>query len=483
MDATQLQLRNQLMIKLLWGALALGILANLTAKVTLIALLGFTVPFTALFTVFVWKRIMSKWIMYFIAAELLVITAILNFSSSGGYTSYFMMYFSLALIALYHNFRPILLTAAGAVVMTNLLPLFIADFQNIDIVSTNLLLVLTAVALITQSRIGETMMKDVQTNHIETLANKEKVDTILAQLKENVNTLVIYSNGLQQNAKAAGQITGEFTMAFNEIARGIESQTSSVSDVSDALSTIDHSIVIVTDNSQSMKQLSVETADLTRGGTEQSNNMATEIQKIESIINMNVDVMEQLYNQSNSIGSILSSIREITNQTNLLSLNAAIEAARAGEHGRGFAVVSGEIQKLANNAQQATNEIGTILGDIQKLTAHATEQIRIGQTAAQSGTREVSKTVELFSAISENTENLSEKSTIVDEMNMKLKVSSENIVNVITTVSSVTQETAASVEQLLASAEEQNMRVTAIIDDIEGLGRLTKELEALASRA
>ena len=80
------------------------------------------------------------------------------------------------------------------------------------------------------------------------------------------------------------------------------------------------------------------------------------------------DVVQSLYQRSESINAMLLSIKGIAGQTNLLALNAAIEAARAGDAGRGFAVVADEVRKLADMTNQATHQIGGIIGDIQNET-------------------------------------------------------------------------------------------------------------------
>ena len=119
-------------------------------------------------------------------------------------------------------------------------------------------------------------------------------------------------------------------------------------------------------------------------------------------------VVSQLGAESNRIGQVLSTIRGIAEQTNLLALNAAIEAARAGEQGRGFAVVADEVRNLAQRTQQATDEINTMLASLVQGADQALTAMSDCQHSADSASHKVSTSEQRMRELASEIERLSD---------------------------------------------------------------------------
>jgi len=133
-------------------------------------------------------------------------------------------------------------------------------------------------------------------------------------------------------------------------------------------------------------------------------NMLTLRQKIQIIAELILELSEH----TQQIGSTVGIVEDIAEQTNMLALNAAVEAARAGEHGKGFAVVAGEIRKLADESKQATTKITSLIKDIQQATNSTV-------MATEEGSKEIEMGVNLADNININIEALT---SIINDLTM-----------------------------------------------------------------
>ncbi|WEK54128.1 MAG: methyl-accepting chemotaxis protein [Candidatus Cohnella colombiensis] len=479
-QSLELHQRNKLMVYLVWGSLLLGIGGAYSSLDTIIILLMTGLPVAVVCTVMTVVKKGIPYVMYLIAVGLGVISFFF-IQSTTSISNILILYFSLAIVSLYHNYRPLLVSGVLAVAMTNYFLVTKDSYQEADVIGLNVFIILVTAALIAQSRIGSKMVKRVEISSAESETSRKETVKVLDEVKQSVEILDASNSSIQESAGATGKIANELVLAFQQLAGGIETQATSVSDITTALQDVNETVVKTNQASSLMSGKSRETADMTSQGKEQMDVLSSTMNDIARIVYDTSTVMSEVNEQNNKIGDIVVAISDIADQTNILSLNASIEAARAGEHGKGFSVVSTEIRKLAQHSQDASSEITEILNVIRSKVQLAAQMVDDGRKVSESGIVVTSNVEQLFAKINDNTAEVLEQAENLRAMNEQLQASSHTVMDEMTYVASVTEQSSASVEQVLASAEEQNNRVGDIVDSIRQLSDLTGKLKALTN--
>jgi len=215
--------------------------------------------------------------------------------------------------------------------------------------------------------------------------------------------------------------------------------------------------------SQSANEANTETAN---GHTVVEETIGS-INKLAGEVEKAAEVIQQLEKDSENIGTILDVIRGISEQTNLLALNAAIEAARAGEQGRGFAVVADEVRTLASRTQKSTEEIQEMIGNLQAGTAQAVDVMESGRKQAQSSVDSAGRAGESLGTIASSVTTISEMNTQIataaEEQTSVAEEINRNIIN----ISELGQHVTSSSEMTASSSEELS-RLSLNLQDLVG---------------
>ncbi len=245
----------------------------------------------------------------------------------------------------------------------------------------------------------------------------ENLNNTLSEVKENSSTVADYAEQVQ--------------LSTEQVAEGATSQSLSIAGLRDNIQVLSEKLGIVQKNAELAAKISSTTNEQLADGEEKMQQL--------------MEAMERINETSDEIGSIVGTINELANQTNLLSLNASIEAARAGEAGIGFAVVAEEIGKLAGASAEASN---TIAG----LIANSKEAVGRGREVAGRTAEVIKSGVDNFKVskdkLLEITESVEEQMTALNSITN----GAEEISSVIETTAAASEENAAISTELIGKS-------------------------------
>jgi methyl-accepting chemotaxis protein len=194
---------------------------------------------------------------------------------------------------------------------------------------------------------------------------------IITQMLQTSGQVASTSRQLQSNASQIASGTNDAAVQTNSVAVASEEMAATSNDIA-------HNCLSAAENSNRASESAKSGAEVVRKTTSGMERIACRVKEA-------AHTVENLGTKSDEIGTIIGTIEDIADQTNLLALNAAIEAARAGEQGRGFAVVADEVRALAERTTRATREIGAMIKDIQKKTKGAVVAMEEGVAEVEKG--------------------------------------------------------------------------------------------------
>ena len=203
---------------------------------------------------------------------------------------------------------------------------------------------------------------------------------------------------------------------------------------------------------------------------------------IESAVSDTAAVIAQLGEESDKIGKIVEAIAAISDQTNLLALNAAIEAARAGEHGRGFAVVADEVRKLAEQSQASAREISELIGSIQSKAQDAVQSMQTGVDKVRIGTSAVTGGGQAFKEIAEMVTEVAENSRRMGIIVQTLVGSTDEITKSVENINTKSRQLASESETVSAASEQQTATMHEIADASRELATQAQQMQEVIAR-
>lgn len=306
---------------------------------------------------------------------------------------------------------------------------------------------------------------------------REKLVTIVSQIKSQSELLYNASTELDTNASHTTSTVGNVETAVNEIATGATNQASETQKATDDIVNMGNMI----EHTNSQVENLTSTANLMRESSEEAAATLKELDNINQQAIASIDVIYEQTNITNisalKIKEATTLISSIAEETNLLSLNASIEAARAGEAGRGFAVVASQIQKLADQSNESANQIDQIIHALIEDSEKAVKTMDEVKTIMNLQSENVHKTGQVFEQVRDG---ISSSISGVGEIATKttqLDKARGDVVDVVQNLTAIAQQNAASTEETSASVMEVSNVMQEIMENANRLKEIASILE------
>jgi methyl-accepting chemotaxis protein len=273
--------------------------------------------------------------------------------------------------------------------------------------------------------------------------------------------------GASQQADSARSMLAtvdQLDQTIRQIAMGAQQTAGETSSASGMLGDMAARTARVAENARAVSESANRAANTAREGSAVVERTVERMERIRQVVSDSAEQIRQLAGLSGQVGEITQLISGISEQTNLLALNAAIEAARAGEHGRGFAVVADEVRKLAERSASSARSIADLIAHIQSSTVQAVKAMEAGTSEVAAGSSLAAEAGRALGEILDTVLQAAGDASEISGSAAEVELSARRVVQAFESVAAITEENTAATEEMAGGAAEVTTSVEQVAD-------------------
>jgi methyl-accepting chemotaxis protein len=288
---------------------------------------------------------------------------------------------------------------------------------------------------------------------------------------------VVSSTGVVSNTVThVSNISNEIMQVVRQIAEGANKQSSGTEAATFTILELISKMKTVADSTEKIENLSNQSLNLAQNGSASIRKLSAECSIAADVTGEMISDIRLLKEYSKDIGKLVRGIHSISEQTNLLALNAAIEAAHAGDAGLGFSVIAEEIRKLADRSVTSVLKAENIIKLVNSKITDTSRNASSAENMLKVQNEALSETISAFDSVSSVMDAFNAEVYDIKTKTSDMEQHKEDAIKAISEISAISQETAASTQELSASIDDQDLRINLLVSYVSELDNTSAKL-------